>query len=97
MLWLSLAVVVTASTARRGLPFSPALWSFTFPVGTMVTGTSQMATHAGSLALGWAAGSLYLLFAGAWAHRAWHGALGHAITAAGSDRPALGKHTTVEL
>ena len=31
------------------------------------------------------------------AHRAWHGALGHAITAAGSDRPALGKHTTVEL
>jgi DNA-binding transcriptional ArsR family regulator len=35
----------------------------------MLTGASQLATHTGSLALGWAVGSLYLLLAGAWPPR----------------------------
>ena len=42
---------MTVKTARAGLPFSLTWWSFTFPVGTVVTGTSQLAlyTHANFL------------------------------------------------
>ncbi|MCW2618235.1 MAG: C4-dicarboxylate transporter, partial [Modestobacter sp.] len=32
-------------TARQHLPFSLTWWSFTFPVGTVVTGTSGLAVH----------------------------------------------------
>lgn len=43
MLWAALALAVTIRTARAGLPFSLTWWSFTFPVGTVVTGTSGLA------------------------------------------------------
>lgn len=44
MLWLTLAVVITLRTIRDdGLPFAPTWWSFTFPVGTCVTGASCLA------------------------------------------------------
>jgi C4-dicarboxylate transporter/malic acid transport protein len=48
ILWLALAAAVTLRTARRGLPFALTWWSFTFPVGTVVTGTIALAvrTHA---------------------------------------------------
>jgi C4-dicarboxylate transporter/malic acid transport protein len=51
MLWVSLAVAITLRTARAGLPFTLAWWSFTFPVGTIVTGTSELALHTHLLAL----------------------------------------------
>lgn len=47
MLWAALALAVTVRTARRGLPFSLTWWSFTFPVGTVVTGTSGLAAATG--------------------------------------------------
>ena len=48
LLWAAIALAITASTAREGLPFSLTWWSFTFPVGTCVTGTTALAAHTGS-------------------------------------------------
>ena len=39
-MWMALATALTLRTARQGLPFALTWWSFTFPVGTVVTGTS---------------------------------------------------------
>jgi C4-dicarboxylate transporter/malic acid transport protein len=78
VLWLVLAGTIVARTARRGLPFSLTWWSFTFPVGTVVTGTSTLATSTGDDALAWAAVALFVLLLAAWvtaAVRTAHGAL----------------------
>ncbi len=48
MLWAAIAITITARTARSGLPFSLTWWSFTFPVGTVVTGTAALAVATGS-------------------------------------------------
>ncbi|WP_216870459.1 hypothetical protein [Modestobacter excelsi] len=45
MMWAALAIAITVRTARQHLPFSLTWWSFTFPVGTVVTGTSSLAAH----------------------------------------------------
>jgi C4-dicarboxylate transporter/malic acid transport protein len=66
MLWLAIAAAITLKTARDRLPFSLTWWSFTFPVGTTVTGTSELAAHTGSIALAWIAVALFLLLIGAW-------------------------------
>jgi C4-dicarboxylate transporter/malic acid transport protein len=66
MLWLALAAAITVRTARSGLPFSLTWWSFTFPVGTTVTGISLLAVHTGSSALAWIAMVLYAFLLGAW-------------------------------
>ncbi|RKR74944.1 TDT family transporter [Frondihabitans australicus] len=47
LLWAALAALVTLRTARDGLPFSLTWWSFTFPVGTCVTGLNGLALHTG--------------------------------------------------
>ncbi|KRB76540.1 hypothetical protein ASE01_14180 [Nocardioides sp. Root190] len=44
LLWLALAAALTVRQLRAGLPFAPTWWSFTFPIGTMVTGTTALAT-----------------------------------------------------
>ncbi len=67
MLWLALAVTLTVRTARRGLPFSLTWWSFTFPVGTVVTGTSALAATTGADFLVLAAAVLYSGLVAAWA------------------------------
>jgi tellurite resistance protein TehA-like permease len=67
VLWLVIAAAVTLRTARHHLPFSLAWWSFTFPVGTLVTGTSGLAARTGLDLLGAAAVALYLFLLGAWA------------------------------
>jgi C4-dicarboxylate transporter/malic acid transport protein len=79
MLWLALATAVTVRTARRGLPFGLTWWSFTFPVGTVVTGTISLAARTGSEALRGASVLLFVLLAAAWLVVA-------ARTAAGSAR-----------
>jgi C4-dicarboxylate transporter/malic acid transport protein len=66
MLWLAIAAAMTLKTARDRLPFSLTWWSFTFPIGTTVTGTSELAAHTGSIALAWIAIALFLLLIGAW-------------------------------
>lgn len=43
--WMAVAGAITVRTARAGLPFSLTWWSFTFPVGTVVTGASGLAAR----------------------------------------------------
>ncbi|BBZ32394.1 C4-dicarboxylate ABC transporter [Mycolicibacterium confluentis] len=45
VLWIALATSLTVRTLRRGMPFALTWWSLTFPVGTFVTGTTQLAAH----------------------------------------------------
>jgi len=45
VLWIALASALTVRTMRRGMPFALTWWSLTFPVGTFVTGTTQLAVH----------------------------------------------------
>ncbi|MEH3137894.1 MAG: TDT family transporter [Mycolicibacterium neoaurum] len=47
VLWIALATALTIRTLRRGMPFALTWWSLTFPVGTFVTGTTQLAIHTG--------------------------------------------------
>src|SRR5580700_2492831 len=65
-LWAALATGLTVRGARQRLPFSLTWWSFTFPVGTCVTGTIALAGHTGSDAFRWAAVALYLILVAAW-------------------------------
>jgi len=51
MLWISLATSLTVRTLRLGMPFALTWWSLTFPVGTFVTGTTQLALDSGLPAL----------------------------------------------
>ncbi len=67
LLWAGIAGAITLRTARAGLPFSLTWWSFTFPVGTCVTGTTGIALHTGSSLLRVAAGVFYLALVAAWA------------------------------
>ncbi|MEI7717133.1 MAG: TDT family transporter [Mycobacterium sp.] len=64
VLWIALASSLTLYTLRRGMPFALTWWSLTFPVGTFVTGTTQLALHTGLPALRAAAAIAYagLLF-----------------------------------
>ena len=66
MMWLVLAATITVRTARRGLPFALTWWSFTFPVGTCVTGTIALAARSQAEALRGASVILYALLLAAW-------------------------------
>ncbi|MBT9254611.1 TDT family transporter [Phycicoccus sp. MAQZ13P-2] len=67
MLWLALAAAITVHTSRAHLPFSLTWWSFTFPVGTVVTGTSGLAAVTRAPFLDVAAVTLYAGLVLAWA------------------------------
>jgi tellurite resistance protein TehA-like permease len=78
VLWAALAAAITVRTARQHLPFSLTWWSFTFPVGTCVTGTTGLALHTGSAMFRWAAVVLYAALLAAWitvAVRTAHGSI----------------------
>ena len=97
MLWLAIVAVITIRAIRRHLPFALTWWSFTFPVGTVVTGTSVLSAQTGSAPLAWAAVALYLLLLGAWAtafahtlRGAWTGAV--FAPASAPTEPALAAH-----
>ena len=60
VLWIGLATGLTIRTLRRGMPFALTWWSLTFPVGTFVTGTTQLAVHTGLPAFKAAAVIAYL-------------------------------------
>jgi C4-dicarboxylate transporter/malic acid transport protein len=64
VLWIALATQLTVRTLRRGMAFALTWWSLTFPVGTFVTGTTQLANHTGLPAFRLAAAIAYagLLF-----------------------------------
>ena len=66
-LWAALAAALTVRAARKRLPFALTWWSFTFPVGTFVTGTSALALHTGADAFRFGAVVLYIGLVAAWA------------------------------
>jgi tellurite resistance protein TehA-like permease len=47
LLWAAIALTITVRVGREHLPFSLTWWSFTFPVGTCVTGMNGLALHSG--------------------------------------------------
>jgi C4-dicarboxylate transporter/malic acid transport protein len=66
MMWLVLAAAVTLRTARGRLPFALTWWSFTFPVGTCVTGTIALAARSHADVLRGVSVILYALLVLAW-------------------------------
>ena len=69
MMWLVLAAALTLRTARVAggrLPFALTWWSFTFPVGTCVTGTIALSARSSDTVLRDVAVVLYVLLALAW-------------------------------
>jgi tellurite resistance protein TehA-like permease len=84
LLWLAIATTITWRTARSatGLPFTLTWWSFTFPLGTVVTGTSGLASSTGLALFAAAAVILFTGLVAAWAivtvrtaRGAWQGVL----------------------
>ncbi|AYG03835.1 TDT family transporter [Gryllotalpicola protaetiae] len=67
LMWFAIAAAITIRTARRGLPFSLTWWSFTFPVGTVVTGTAGLAAHTGLTAVAVLSAALFAFLVVAWA------------------------------
>ena len=66
LLWAAIAIAITVRTARQDLPFSLTWWSFTFPVGTCVTGTIGLALATGSEVLRAAAVVFFIGLVIAW-------------------------------
>jgi C4-dicarboxylate transporter/malic acid transport protein len=66
LLWAAIAGAITLRTVREHLPFSLTWWSFTFPVGTCVLGTSELALDTGSDLFHVAAVVFYLALVAAW-------------------------------
>lgn len=65
--WLALAAAATVRTAAGpGLPFAATWWSFIFPLGTCVTGSSELALRTGAAPLAWVAVGLFSLLLAAW-------------------------------
>ncbi|WP_337061939.1 hypothetical protein [Kineococcus sp. G2] len=67
LLWAAVAAVLTARAVRGGMPFGLTWWSFTFPVGTVVTATSGLAQRTGLPLLAVAAVAFYGALLVAWA------------------------------
>jgi C4-dicarboxylate transporter/malic acid transport protein len=67
VVWLLIVATITARTARAGLPFALTWWSFTFPVGTMVTGATALFLLTGSSLFQGVAVALYVFLVLAWA------------------------------
>lgn len=64
--WAVLAGAMTIRTVREKLPFGLSWWSFTFPVGTMVTGTSALAVTSGADMFKYLAVVFFFGLLGAW-------------------------------
>ncbi|WP_186629949.1 TDT family transporter [Rhodococcus sp. BP22] len=61
------AMALTVRAASQGLTFSLTWWSFTFPVGTCVTGAAALGTATNSTGLHLLAVALFVLLVTAWA------------------------------
>ncbi|PZT69907.1 C4-dicarboxylate ABC transporter [Streptomyces sp. SW4] len=67
LLWLGLATAHVVRARRAGMRFSMTWWSFTFPVGTCVTGAESLARHTGLAVYEGLAVLLYAGLLAAWA------------------------------
>ncbi|WP_077801892.1 TDT family transporter [Streptomyces sp. JHA26] len=101
LMWLVLAAAHVVRARPRGMRFSMTWWSFTFPVGTCVTGCEALARRTGLIAYDVLALALYALLAAAWTVAAVctaRGLLSGALPAgprpaAGAPRPATARTT----
>ncbi|MEU2876570.1 TDT family transporter [Streptomyces sp. NPDC007070] len=75
-LWFAFAAAQVVRAGRRGMGFAMTWWSFTFPVGTCVTGASALARHTHLAAYEGLAVALYAVLVVAWAAAAVHTARG---------------------
>ncbi|MBB4661965.1 C4-dicarboxylate ABC transporter [Conexibacter arvalis] len=68
MAWLAVAATLVLRAAARGeLPFAATWWSFIFPIGTCVIGTSELALRTGAAPFQWASVALFALLLTAFA------------------------------
>ncbi|WP_395576525.1 TDT family transporter [Streptomyces sp. BK79] len=67
LMWLCLAAAHVVRARRAGMGFSMTWWSFTFPVGTCVTGAEALARHTGLAAYDGLTVVLYAVLVTAWA------------------------------
>lgn len=64
--WSIMASLLTIRAIKRKMPFALTWWAFTFPVGTCVTGTTQLALHTELVAFEWAAIILFCFLLLTW-------------------------------
>ncbi|AQS70475.1 TDT family transporter [Streptomyces pactum] len=101
LMWLCLATAHVVRARREGMGFSMTWWSFTFPVGTCVTGSQALARHTGLTAYDGLTVVLYAVLVAAWAVAAVHtarGVVSGALLAGprpapGAPRPATARTT----
>ncbi|MEV7793842.1 TDT family transporter [Streptomyces sp. NPDC087512] len=101
LMWLAFAAAHVLRARREGMGFSMTWWSFTFPVGTCVTGAEALARRTGLVACDVLAVALYALLVAAWAVAAVNTARGLVSgallagprPAAGAPRPATARTT----
>ncbi|MFC8568573.1 TDT family transporter [Streptomyces sp. NPDC057245] len=67
LMWLSLALAHVVRARRAGMGFSMTWWSFTFPVGTCVTGAEALARETGLVVYDGLTVALYGALVAAWA------------------------------
>ena len=72
VLMFCLAIILTVHAARQNLKFSLTWWSFTFPIGTCVTGATGLGTTSGSAVIHATAVVLFVVLLGAWGTVAAH-------------------------
>lgn len=66
ILWSCLAILLTLRAHQRNMKFALTYWAFTFPVGTCVTGTAQLAYHTGLRLFAWTSVFFYMGLLAAW-------------------------------
>jgi C4-dicarboxylate transporter/malic acid transport protein len=66
ILWSCLAILLTLRARQRKMKFALTYWAFTFPVGTCVTGTAQLAHHTGLPLFAWTSVFFYIGLLAAW-------------------------------
>ncbi len=65
-LWFPIALLLTIRARHKQMGFALTWWSFTFPIGTCVTGTSQLALHTKLPIFQWTALALFVILLVAW-------------------------------
>ncbi|MFE4411638.1 TDT family transporter [Streptomyces sp. NPDC056821] len=76
LMWFAFAAAHVLRAARQGMGFAMTWWSFTFPVGTCVTGAAALARHTHLAAYSALAVGLYAVLVTAWAAAGVHTARG---------------------
>jgi C4-dicarboxylate transporter/malic acid transport protein len=64
--WSMLASLLTLRAIKLKMPYALTWWAFTFPVGTCVTGTTQLALHTKLAAFEWASVALFAFLLFTW-------------------------------